>query len=399
MAKNLDRIQTLVIVMMENRSFDHILGYLSLPEFQHPAWARIDGVRQAQLYYAHDPYPPRPLTSPSLDPDPPHEREDIAIQLNPPLGGRMHGFIDSYKRVNPGARLAGVMEYCTPKDVPVTDFLARNFAICDNWFSCIPASTLPNRLMAMSGYALVDHTPDGYLQIVENLFYDDPDNLLYEWLDKRGVSWRLYHSGTFFFMQMPRLALRYEADDGLLFRPLDSLAEDFARGDVPQVVFVEPLYEDDPRRGNAQATDDHAPASIWGGQRFLKMVYEAISSNQDVWSNLAAVVTYDEHGSFFDHVYPPAIKTEPPANARYTDGFGTLGVRVPAIVVSPFVGTGSLCESLLDHTSILKFIGEKFGGGKYTPLVDARPVGSMSEALSEGNLASSAPVAPPPAMP
>jgi phospholipase C len=397
MPKDLSRVQTIVIAMMENRSFDHILGYLGLPDSGHPLAARIEGIQHANLYYGHDPYPPRPLTSSSIAPDPPHEREDIALQINT-LAGPMKGFVDSYRRHYPGVDVGRVMEYCPDHYLTTTDFLARNFAICDNYFASLPASTLPNRLMAMSGYALVDHTPSGYLQIAQNLFNNNPDDLVYDWLQARGVGWRLYYSGSFFFMQMPRMLAKYQADvqTQALFRPIDRLIDDFRNGDVPQVVFIEPLYQDDFRRGTAQASDDHPPASLWGGQRFLKVVYEALATNASVWSNLVAIVTYDEHGSFFDHVPPPHIPTAPTANALYSQGFDTLGVRVPAIVISPFVPAASLCEDLLDHTSVLKFLGEKFGGGNYTALVDPRPVNNLSEALSDSLLAPGAATRNPP---
>ena len=401
MPKDLSRIQTIVIAMMENRSFDHMLGYLGLPDSGHPNAARIEGVQNAQWYYAHDAYQPHPLTSSSLDPGPPHEREDIDIQINS-LAGPMKGFVESYRRHYPKEDVARVMEYCTRKDVPTSDFLARSFALCDNWYSCLPASTLPNRLMAMSGYSLVDHTPGNYLDISQNLFHDNPDDLVYDWLTARQVGWRVYFSGTFFFMQMPRLLHQYQADvqSQAIFRPIDRLRDDFAKGDVPQVIFIEPRYQDDYRRGSSQATDDHPPASLWGGQGFLKNIYEALTINQSVWENLLAILTYDEHGSFFDHIKPPTIATAPPPGAIWRGGrFETLGVRVPAIVVSPFVESASVNETIFDHTSTLKLLGEKFGNGNYTPAVDARPVASASEVVSEKLLASTDPVSTPPQLP
>jgi phospholipase C len=110
---------------------------------------------------------------------------------------------------------------------------------------------------------------------------------------------------------------------------------------------------------------------------------------------MVAFITYDDHGSFLDHVRPPAIATAPLSQAQYQDAFKTLGVRVPGIVVSPFVQTASLCEELFDHTSILKFLGEKFNGGKYTDLVDNRAVQSASSALDDNLLATGSTAAAP----
>jgi phospholipase C len=190
MHKDLSRVHTVVVVKMENRSFDHLLGYLGLAESGHPISSRIEGIQHANLYYAHDPYPPRPLASTSISPDPPDERNDVAIQINSPAGP-MKGFVASYRLHYPNAAVQRVMEYC-PKDyLTTTDFLARRFTVCDDWFACLPASTLPNRLMAMSGYALVDHTPGNYLEVAENLFSNSPDDLIYDWLDARGIGWRV----------------------------------------------------------------------------------------------------------------------------------------------------------------------------------------------------------------
>jgi phospholipase C len=394
MAKDLSRINTVAIIMMSGRSFDHILGYMGLPDSGHPQAGQIEGIQHAQAYYSHDTYQPGPITSPSLTPDPPHERENIDTQIKSVLGP-MRGFAQSYQNAFPSADGARVMEYCTNGYLPSTDLLARDFAICDRWFACLPAGTLPNRLMAMSGYALVDHTPRGYFQIAQDLFHNDPDDLVYDWLTARGVSWRVYLGGySFFFMQMPRILKLYEGDVQLqnLFRPIDRLMDDFRNGDVPQVVFIEPMHEDDYRRGSAAATDDQSPASLHGGQRLLKIVYDALTASP-TWNNSVAFITYDQHGGFFDHVVPPRIQTSPLPGAQYTQGFDTLGVRVPGIVVSPFVRPGQVYHGVLDHTSILKFLGDKFGNGSYSSIVDSRQVGSLAEVLDEDLLASPAPTA------
>ena len=386
-------MQTVVIVMMENRSFDHLLGYLGLPDSGHPNRARIDGIQNAQLFYAHDTYGPVPLVDHALDPDPPHEREDVAKQVADPLLGPMRGFVNSYrptyekgKAASPNPRLTGVMEYCRAKDIPTTDFLARNFAICDNWFAPLPASTLPNRLVAMSGYTLVDHTPDGYIAEIKNMFGNNPPDMVYDWLDARHIGWAIYHENTPFFKQMPSLLKRFEGDVGLenIFRPLSRLRDDALNQALPQVVFIEPTYQDDPWRGSAQATDDHAPASLDGGQRFLYRVYDALTANKAVTDGLVMILTYDEHGSFFDHVPPKRIDRKMPAGATYSP-FLTTGVRVPAIIISPFVQPGALYEGLLDHTSILRFLGEKFSSdGLYSDLVNSLSrIGSVSAVLND----------------
>jgi len=250
----------------------------------------------------------------------------------------------------------------------------------------------------MSGYALLDRTPSGYLEMARDLFVNNPDDLVYEWLSKR-ASWRVYYSGSFFFMQMPGVLKKYEADiqSQSLFRPLSQLIPDFKNGDVAQVTLIEPLYYDDYRRNNQQATDDHSPAALFGGQRFLNIVWEAISS-PGIWENVFATISYDEHGSIFDHVEPPALRTVPPPGAAYAP-FETLGVRVPGIVISPFVQPGSVHHELFDHTSVLKFLGEKYGSGTYSKFVDPRAVVSLSAVLDGALLDSNIPARPAPQKP
>jgi phospholipase C len=394
---DLSRIKYIVVVYMENRSYDHLLGYLNLPG-NHPRWQEITGIFDAMTYYSGCTHRPHPLTTSNIYPDPPHERENVDVQINS-SPKPMQGFVDSYLRAYPDARGDAVMEYCGPKDVYLTDFLAQNFAVCDHWHACLPASTLPNRLMAMSGYSLVDRTPSGYLEIARNLFGDNPDDLVYDWLGSR-TGWRIYYSGSFFFMQMPRVLKLYEQDlqSQHRFRPISRLIDDFKNGDVAPVTFVEPLYNDDYRRNNQQATDDHSPAPLSGGQRFLNIVWEAIHS-PGIWENLFATIAYDEHGSIFDHVEPPKIRTLPPKNSEYQKPFETLGVRVPGIVISPFVQPGSVCHRLFDHTSVLKFLGDKFGGGHYSQVVDARPVESLSTVLDPALLDAASSARQPPEKP
>ncbi len=124
-------------------------------------------------------------------------------------------------------------------------------------------------------------------------------------------------------------------------------------------------------------------------------VYNAVTTSPSFWQNSVTIVTYDEHGGFFDHVSPPPVVTPAPPGDTY-DPFPSLGVRVPAGVISPFVKPGFTDHTLLDHTSILKLIGEKFGqNGSYSPLVDGRAVNSVSAVLNSDNPISDSPAAPP----
>jgi phospholipase C len=395
MEMDLNLIKTIVVVMMENRSFDNLLGYLSLAP-----WSRgdVDGLGKLPNWedkfasiYDGNKYRPFLLTDPyePIDADPPHERDPIALQMGVAENGvfPMNGFVANYatakgaKPPAPGTN-PPVMGYFTAEQAPVTAFFAQNFAICDHWFSALPAGTQPNRLMAMSGYSRID---------VNQVPLPDHE-LVYDWLTKNGIRWRVYHEELPFYAMMPRWVPDIVEEKN--FRPFERLFNDVENeppDEFPQVVFIEPAYTDAPHLG--LSSDDHAPSAIKGGQEFLLEVYRSLTNDPDLWSGMVVIVTYDEHGGFFDHVSPPAIRTDPPPEASYARPFETLGVRVPAFIISPFVKPGAVFNSVLDHTSILKVIGQKFGpDGNYSDAVNKRPVGSILDILDESKRGSSAPV-------
>jgi phospholipase C len=395
MSVDLSKIKNLVVVMMENRSFDHMLGYLSLPPFNRsdvdglrtdPEWlARFTNSDQGQAYQPF--LNTNPLTMPD-DFDPPHERSNVAGNLGPLQNNvyPMNGFVSSIPAsvsANPAVRKL-VMSYFGAAQAPMNDFFARNYAICDRWFSSLPAGTQPNRLMSMSGFSMIDVNHDVLPE----------QELVYDWLTAHGVNWRVYHQGIPFFTMMLKWVDEILLSDH--FRSFDDLEGDLMNtppDQLPQVIFVEPTYQDAPHLG--WATDEHAPSGISNGQEFLMQVYNAVTNSRAFWQGAVMIVDYDEHGGFFDHVSPPMISTQPPPNATYTTPFVSLGVRTPGYVISPFVPAGSANHTLLDHISVLKLIGEKFGtNGSYSPVVDARPVQSLSAVLNFDSPITNPPSAP-----
>jgi len=395
---NLNLIKTIVVVMMENRSFDHLLGYLSMAPNK---WANLEGLRDVPAWmagissvYNGSSFPPMHLTDP-YDPipaDPPHERDDIALQMGTPVNGiyPMNGFVTNYTKapgapaVNPGDAVPA-MGYYGPAEVPITDFFAQQFTVCDHWFCSLPAGTQPNRLMSMSGFSRID----------VNQFGLPEQYLVYDWLNDRRIRWRVYHEGLPFFMMMPKWIPDILA--GIHFRPLASLWDDVQNeppDEFPQVIFVEPTYTDAPHIGIS--FDDHAPSAIKGGQEFLLEVYRAMSLSPGIWNSTVMIVDYDEHGGFFDHVSPPAIRTDPPTGASYTRSFETLGVRTPGFVISPFAKPSAVFNGVLDHTSVLKFIAQVFGNGQpYSDVVERRSVASVADALTLDVPRPDIPAAPP----
>jgi phospholipase C len=398
MPTDLNSIKTIVVVMMENRSFDHLLGYLSMAPYN---WSNVEGLRDDPAWkarvsslYNGSSFPPVLLTDPYdvMAADPPHERSDITLQMGTSVNGvfPMNGFVTNYTKakgapaVNAGDAVP-VMGYFTPAQVPITDFLAQNFAICDHWFCSLPAGTQPNRLMSMSGFSNIDVNQYGL----------PAQDMVYDWLNAHNIRWRVYHEGLPFFIMMAKWIPDILA--GHHFRPLAKLWDDVQNeppGEFPRVIFVEPMYTDAPHLG--VSFDDHAPSAVKGGQQFLLEVYRALSLVPNVWNGTVMIVDYDEHGGFFDHVSPPALRTDPPPGAKYTKSFETLGVRVPGFVISPFVQAKTVFSQVLDHTSVLKFIAQKFGNGQpYSDVVDRRAVGSILDVLNLDSPRGDIPTAPP----
>jgi len=384
MSTVLDLVDTIVILMMENRSFDHMLGYLSLKKFG--GRTDVNGLRDDQAWlealankWQGKPYWPIPLADPRI-PDPPHERVNIAMQLGALSGGKypLGGFIES------ALGDSDVMNYQTPDKVPMMDFFARNFRICDRWFSCLPAGTQPNRLMAMSGYTLIDHN----VHVLPN------QTLVYDWLENHDVPWRVYHQGFFPFFSMMPSWLKYTL--GPEFKTFDHFAIDVqleADATFPKVIFIEPIYTDAPHQH--PPTDDHSPSSVYGGQELMRQVYVAMAASKR-WSRSILIITYDEHGGWFDHEQPIELATTAP-QAQY-DPFVSSGLRVPGLVVSPLVSAGTCFRESLDHVSILKMLGQKFGqGGGYSPDVDRRAVASVTDILDLAAPRNDLPAPPDPA--
>lgn len=368
-------IETIVIVMLENRSFDHAVGYLSLPDANPPL--DLDGLRSDPAWlndHANENKNKKPIPPFALPPglqaivDPPHDFGHIATQINTPPHAKalaqMGGFVKSYEQTNPNVPEL-VMGYYKAGQVPAQNFFARHFAVCDGWFSSLPASTQPNRLMAMSGSSKIADNVTGKLP-------DQP--LVYDWLNANKISWCSYQWGGFpFFTLMLRwspviLASLGDPFNVGAFRRYEGFHDQWnAQAPLPSVIFIEPKYTDDPI-GLGAANDDHPPTGIAPGEDFLRRIYRTLISNPARWKNTMMVVTFDEHGGFFDHVAPLKIKDKA-GNKQ----FASTGVRVPAFVVSRHVAPGKPFRKKLDHTSILQLLADRFTPGKaYSAAVTAR---------------------------
>jgi phospholipase C len=382
MALHLDMVDTVFITMMENRSFDQMLGYLSLPPFNR----NIDGltpdllanfVNRDSAGRVHRPFHNNNPMLPSRDPN--HSRGAMALQLGARTadGFALDGFVRNWENawgLQPpdDSPSPAVLGYFDQVDVPAMHFFAEQFAVCDRWFASLPTSTGPNRFMSLAGYVVEDDTNA----------IAPTQTLVYDWLAGHNVRWRVYYTS------MPFVAKMLGHFDFLIhpnFRHISALEADLANesaiGTFPQVVFLEPGYRDLPAviRDVTDRTinDDHPPCSIHLGQQFLANTYRLLSGSR-LWSRLVWLIMYDENGGMFDHCSPPLLET--PVHASPPPApFESLGFRVPAMVVSPLVAPGSVFSDLLDHTSVLKFLGDRYGAHGYSPDVDPRKVTSIAD--------------------
>jgi phospholipase C len=376
--KNVD---TIVVVILENRSFDHVLGHLRSPLYgNRPDVAGIEDIGNPDYLNPNNDgegIAPFWTEDKPLDSDLPHDPDAVAKQLaySEVTGScLMTGFVKAFEdEFHTAVSKPAVMGLLRPEDIPTTGKLAAQYTICDNWFACIPTSTAPNRLMSMCGFT--NHRDTGVLL---------PDQTtVYDWLLDRGVKWRVYAAGLPFFALMPRLSTLLLTSH---FRRLEDLPKDIADehpDDWPQVIFIEPDYYDCPVHFQPPC-DNHAPLAMAPGEVFLARVYHWLSSDTKRWARTVFIVTYDEHGGFFDHVPPLPVKYRNPNGVA----FDTTGPRVPAIVAGPFAPT-KVSKEPFDNTSILQLIAERFGnaGEAYSSEVAGRMhqnIRSVSSVLSAG---------------
>lgn len=375
--------------MLENRSFDCMLGRLypkssnfeGLDGTESNPWHRRDGsVAQISVWNSPE---IRPHSACIPDPDPGELFSDMQMQLyglDAPPGAEpnMSGFVDNYMRQprNGSARNPrAVMHYFTPAQVPVLSSLARSFGVCDQWHASAPCETWPNRFFAHCG------TAGGYVDNQRAHFpHRRPCRLptIFSRLGARGHSWRIYfhdvpQSITLMDLwpSVPRRFCLFEAEFGRHVRS----------GRLPNYSFIEPRYYPN-FFSNKLPSDQHPPHNMLYGEQLIAQVYNILRSAPS-WERTLLLIIYDEHGGCFDHVRPPPAV--PPGGAC-PDGFrfDRYGVRVPAVIVSPYVPPGSVIRPParqdgtpsppFEHASIQATLNALFDlGPPLTPRVAAVP--------------------------
>lgn len=353
----LDRIDHFVFVMMENRSFDHMLGHLSHPDFG--GRADVDGLdgsaRELGGDFTGTQATPLPGPQPAFWPNLPHDHRSIVRQIN---DGGMNGFASEYGRklmrhhgvvreslINDAER---ALRFETPDAVETYARLAAEYAVCDRWFSAVPAGTFPNRSCYYSGV-----TPGLENEEIEPDFGYLDQVTLFDVLTDAGVDWKVFESGISFLRTFDRYRVDTEA-----IRPLTELGDP-----MPTVTFIDPSFTGFP--SPIPNNDDQPDTHIRAGQAFIGDIVRRVEQSSH-WDTTMLVIMYDEHGGFADHVPPPGApgSSHPPDGpvtiSRSHPDATTYGVRVPAFVVSPLVARGSVAHQIFDHAAVFKTLVQRF---------------------------------------
>ena len=355
MAAGLDRLRHLVVLMMENRSFDHMLGALKATD------VRIDGLdgTQSNKDTTGAVVPVQPLAEfqGQLDPDPDHDFAAVDLQIfdgdsSPNRTATMNGFVKSYFAQRRDVKHARkIMYYFTPDRLPVLTTLATEFAVFNAWFASIPGPTPCNRAFA--------HYGTSFGHVGADVFYPNAQlKSIYQRFVDRGRTAKIYYYDTPSSTLEVVNLLQHRPQ---LFGTFSQFLADCGAGTLPDYAFVEPNYSDhDGDTGEVLASDQHPDHHVQEGERFIAAVYNAIRQQPALWETTALLIVYDEHGGIFDHVPPPACRAD--GFVAQPDATGTgrpflfdrLGVRVPAVLVSPWIERGTVVpgDRVFEHASI-----------------------------------------------
>jgi phospholipase C len=387
-------IKHVFVLMLENRSFDHLFAFSGRSGVSSP---------DASWGMTADAPDRTPL-------DPPHEFEDVAAQI----GGSpsMCGFAQqSYWNVSRQGFAAGAL--------PVLRTLANQYFLFDNWYSSMPGPTWPNRFFVHAGSSGgLDNSPSAAATIesetIDSLSFSFPNGTLYTRLQQANRSWRVYHDDLFpQVLAIKDMIDPFRMNTGrfswLKVGEKQFFVDDLADGFDVDYTFIEPNYglaSGGFENGNCQ----HPIGSMAAGEAFIQYVYEAIR-NSPVWPQSLLLITYDEHGAFFDHQTPPAAiapndgtqnhdRAENPQNFA----FDRLGVRVPCVAISPWIAQGGLGSQffpgkVFDHTCIIKTVMNLFCvgaslGKREQAANSIESICSLSSPRNDGDAIASLPLQP-----
>jgi phospholipase C len=344
-----EAIKHVVLLMMENHSFDQMLGC-----FQE-RYPELDGVDinsaspRFNLDLSGNKVYQIPTDEQQMERDPKHENRFALDQI----ANGNSAFVADYQKNVKGNTVQDrqyVMGYYLMGRLPALHALADNFTVCDHWFSSLPGPTWPNRFFALSGTSSGRVLmPEGILHLRPQEVFVQDQVTLFDRLNEAGISWRIYFYDFPSSLLLNRQRLPHNLAGYKLIN--EFFADVLDEKNFPSFVFIEPKYF------GVDQNDDHPPHNIFKAEKLIADVYNAIRSSADLWASTLLVVAYDEHGGFYDHVAPPAAA--PPDDHCEEWTFDRLGVRVPAILISPWVDA-RVENTVFDHTSLLKYLQEKW---------------------------------------
>ena len=368
-----DNIKHIVVLMLENRSFDNVFGYL------YPDRPDFDGLNSpnAKGNPAPDGTTIAPWTNPSSanastlpTPDPGESFADITQQLFGTgaltAAPQMQGFTANY--VRNGGNAQDIMHCFSSKELPALTQLAQSYAVSDRWFASAPCQTWPNRFFVHTG------TANGY-ENNDMAGFPFPMQTIFNELAPT-FKWRIYFHDFAQAALLHRLWPYFTS-----FRPFLEFLDDVNSDAMPSYSFIEPRYYP----GLAMPCDMHPPHNVAYGDALVAQVYNAVRNSPN-WASTMLIVTFDEHGGCYDHVPPPAAV--PPESPRpgQVFNFDRYGVRVPAVIISPYTKAGTILRASgsqpFDHTSIIRTVRTCFG--LQTPLSAREAVApDLSAALND----------------
>ena len=390
-----DALKHIVVLMMENRSFDHLLGGMKKDD------PRIDGLTGTESNPDINGTPvtvkPDAKYQGQLDPDPDHhfagvDRQIFGDNTGPGRVADMSGFVRSFyqqrKNINWSKQ---IMYYFAPSKVPVITTLASQYAVFNAWFSSIPGPTLCNRAFAHYG------TSFGHVGM-ELRYSNQKYKSIYERMLDAGRTAKVYYfdeaSSTLEVVNLLEHQARF-------FGTFNQFIADCKAGTLPDYSFIEPNYTDhDGPTGRLIATDQHPDHHVLAGERFIAQVYNAIRRSKTLWPSTALLIVYDEHGGIYDHVPPPACTPDEfQADAEHTHtgmpfNFDRLGVRVPAVLISPWIPKATVVPSarVFEHASIPATVTDHFLGAFDARSPREKAAGTFLDLLSAPAMRTDTPV-------
>lgn len=348
-----DKIKHVIILMLENRSFDHMLGFLKksnpnvngcLPD-QSGCSNHVDPLDSSSTSYTVDD------TAVYVQASPHHSITSTTQQIYGYMTDSvpsdaiptMDGFIASYADEfgNNLTAAASIMKCFAPEHISVIANLSMEFGVFDGWFSSVPGPTMVNRAYAASATSHGMGTNDE-VTIAKGL----PQKTMFRQLQEMGLDYAVYYQDVPSVLQFKDMRHR---DARPRYHAISELYTDVATGNIPEFVWVEPAYFSTSRQA---ATDQHPDHDVSLGEQLIKDIYDSIRASS-IWNDTLFMITYDEHGGFFDHVPPPANVPSPDGidSVDPPFDFTRLGVRIPTVAISPWIKKGSVFHASEDPSA------------------------------------------------